>query len=86
MISYNKLKIVNNLRIKNVPVFNFLSKFKVGIQQNACDSHTESLYKKDYANSISDPVNYWKSKVDLVEWYDKPKRILDRSNTPFDRW
>ena len=48
--------------------------------------HDQSLYEKDYKKSISDPEAFWKSKEDLVEWYEKPKSIFDRKNTIKNHW
>ena len=84
MLSRINLKIVKNLRVKSVPALDLLN-FRLRKAHHTCPS-TESLYNSDYAKSISDPEGYWKTKVDLLEWYEKPKTILDRRNTPFDRW
>jgi propionyl-CoA synthetase len=46
----------------------------------------QSNYQKEYDESINNRVKYWGSKVDLLEWFDKPRSILDTSKTPLDEW
>jgi hypothetical protein len=43
-------------------------------------------YENAYQKSIQDPEQYWYEKKNLIEWYQEPKVILDRSNSPFDKW
>jgi hypothetical protein len=46
----------------------------------------KSRYEIEYEKSIKEPEKYWQSKVDLIEWIQKPKLILDKSNSPFEKW
>lgn len=43
-----------------------------------------SRYNTEYKQSIEDPIEFWKSKANLIEWYKKPEQIFVK-NPPFDR-
>lgn len=43
-------------------------------------------YEQAFRKSIEEPEKYWGEKANLIEWFEKPKKILDRSNSPFDKW
>ena len=43
-------------------------------------------YQDAYRTSIDDPARFWADQADLVDWFQKPRRILDDSNPPFYRW
>jgi hypothetical protein len=43
-------------------------------------------YETEYEKSLKEPEKYWQTKVDLIEWIEKPKLILDKSNSPFEKW
>jgi propionyl-CoA synthetase len=43
-------------------------------------------YRDTYEASISDPESFWAEQATLVDWFKKPKQVLDRSNPPFYRW
>jgi hypothetical protein len=45
-----------------------------------------STYETEYKRSIEQPESYWNEKKDLIHWYEKPKRILDNANSPFEKW
>lgn len=44
-----------------------------------------SNYASEFKRSIENQEEFWESKLDLIEWYKKPEKILVR-NPPFDRW
>ena len=46
----------------------------------------DSVYQPMHAQSISDPEAFWGEAADLVDWFEKPRTILDSSNPPFYRW
>jgi hypothetical protein len=50
------------------------------------ESGVKSNYDIEYQKSLSDPIKYWQSRVDLIEWIERPKLILDKSNPPFEKW
>lgn len=39
----------------------------------------ESIYSKSYED-------FWREAAELVEWFEKPKKVLDDSNKPFFKW
>lgn len=43
-------------------------------------------YQDAYEASISDPDRFWGEQADLVDWFSKPKTVLDRSRPPLYRW
>ena len=43
-------------------------------------------YRSEHRRSIEDPVGYWREQAALVDWFGKPRRILDDSAPPFYRW
>jgi len=45
-----------------------------------------SRYITEYKQSIEDPIEFWKSKTDLIEWYKKPDEQTFVHNPPFDRY
>jgi propionyl-CoA synthetase len=45
-----------------------------------------STYAEVYLRSIDDPEGFWGEQADLVDWFKKPTRVLDRSRPPFYRW
>jgi hypothetical protein len=47
---------------------------------------TKSQYQLELEHSLKNPRDFWQTKVNLVEWVEKPKGILDDSNSPFDKW
>jgi propionyl-CoA synthetase len=44
-----------------------------------------SRYNTEYKQSIEDPIEFWKSKANLIEWHKKPEQIFVK-NPPFDRY
>jgi hypothetical protein len=60
--------------------FNFQFKNRLHNKKNA------SVYEDNYKESIENPESYWKSKENLVEWYEKPKLILDQKNILKNHW
>lgn len=45
-----------------------------------------STYNQEYTRSLSNPEEYWNEKKNLIEWINEPTSILDRSNSPFEKW
>ena len=45
-----------------------------------------SIYNEEYKRSLSQPEAYWDEKKNLIEWYKQPRLILDKSNSPFEKW
>ena len=45
-----------------------------------------SKYEAEYEKSIKSREEFWGSKANLIEWIEKPKKILDTSNSPFEKW
>ncbi len=43
-------------------------------------------YRTEHARSIADPEAYWAEQARLVDWIQKPRRILDSDHAPFYRW
>src|SRR6188472_217450 len=43
-------------------------------------------YRSEHARSIEDPEGYWAQQARLVDWINKPQRILDDDHPPFYRW
>ncbi|WP_110238816.1 propionyl-CoA synthetase [Nocardioides gilvus] len=43
-------------------------------------------YREAYQQSVSDPEAFWATQAGLVDWFRKPKQILDSSGAPFHRW
>ncbi len=43
-------------------------------------------YRATYDRSIDDPEGFWGEAAGLVDWIQKPARVLDDSNPPFYRW
>ncbi len=44
------------------------------------------IYRDAYEASISDREEFWAEQATLVDWFRKPKQVLDESNAPFYRW
>jgi len=45
-----------------------------------------SNYRDTYAASLADPESFWGEQASLVDWFTRPKTVLDASNAPFYRW
>lgn len=58
----------------------------IGYSKRAVSSSNCSKYETEYRRSIERPEEYWGEKKDLIEWFEPPKRILDKSNSPFEKW
>ena len=43
-------------------------------------------FNEIYENSIKDPENFWKEIANDIFWYQKPTKILNKSNPPFYKW
>jgi propionyl-CoA synthetase len=43
-------------------------------------------YRDAHAASINDPETFWGEQAGLVDWFRKPRRVLDADNAPFYRW
>src|SRR3954454_742598 len=47
---------------------------------------TMADYRSEYARSIEDPEGFWGEQAGLVDWFKKPRRVLDDDHPPFYRW
>ena len=45
-----------------------------------------SKYETEYEKSIKSREEFWGAKANLIEWIEKPKKILDTSDSPFEKW
>ncbi len=45
-----------------------------------------SSYRETYAASLADPESFWGEQAALVDWFIRPRTVLDSSNAPFHRW
>ena len=45
-----------------------------------------SRYAQEFDRSLSDPEGFWGDAAKLIEWYEPPAVVLDRSRAPFYRW
>ncbi|WP_181310538.1 propionyl-CoA synthetase [Nocardioides campestrisoli] len=43
-------------------------------------------WAEEHEQSIADPDAYWGERAGLVDWFAKPRQVLDRSGDPFYRW
>ena len=43
-------------------------------------------YDEAHAKSINDPEGFWGAAAEDVFWYKKWDKVLDDSNSPFNRW
>jgi propionyl-CoA synthetase len=43
-------------------------------------------YSEAFERSISDPAGFWGEQARLVDWFAKPRTVLDDSRPPFYRW
>ena len=75
-------------------LFNLLSKksFILNLNRSPCfsvhrhRSPSVKTYETEYRRSIEQPDEYWGEKKALIHWYEQPKKILDKSNSPFEKW
>ena len=44
-----------------------------------------SGYRETYERSIADPEGFWGEQAGLVDWFRKPRRVLDADQAPFYR-
>ena len=44
------------------------------------------LFDNEYEESLKNPERFWAKKAKLIEWYKKPEKILDNTNSPFEKW
>ena len=49
------------------------------------NSEYETL-NKYHSLSIANPNLFWEDRAKLIEWFDFPKKILDKSKPPFSTW
>ena len=42
----------------------------------------EGTYEFEYKQSIENPELYWQRRADEIEWFKKPTKIIDKSNSP----
>ncbi|QCX27075.1 propionyl-CoA synthetase [Nocardioides jishulii] len=43
-------------------------------------------YREAHRQSITSPEEFWGEQAALVDWFRKPRQILDSSRAPFHRW
>ncbi len=43
-------------------------------------------FEEVYRRSLADPEGFWAEAAKAIDWIEPYKTVLDRSNTPFDRW
>ena len=43
-------------------------------------------FKKIYENSIKNPEKFWQEISEDIFWFNKPTKILNKSNPPFYKW
>lgn len=43
-------------------------------------------YEIEYRKSIDEPYKYWDERKNLIKWFREPKIILNKSNSPFEKW
>ncbi|HEX3065641.1 MAG TPA: propionyl-CoA synthetase [Dongiaceae bacterium] len=43
-------------------------------------------FEEVYRHSLADPEGFWADAAKSIDWIEPFKTVLDRSNTPFDRW
>lgn len=43
-------------------------------------------YDEAYLRSISDPEGFWGEAAEAIDWFEKPKRVLNGDNPPVYRW
>jgi hypothetical protein len=77
------IKLINNFNKNKLVTLSYLS---CSIRKSHTSSKAKGTYEEHYKKSIESPEEYWASKVDLIDWYEKPKKILDRSKSPFEYW
>ena len=45
-----------------------------------------SRYAQEFDRSLSDPEGFWGDAAKMIDWYQPPTQVLDRSRPPFYRW
>ena len=43
-------------------------------------------YRDAFERSITDPAGFWGDQAGLIDWFAKPRTVLDDSRPPFYRW
>ncbi len=43
-------------------------------------------YREAYDSSLADPESFWGAQANLVDWFIRPRQVLDASDAPFYRW
>ena len=43
-------------------------------------------YEDAFRRGIDDPEGFWGEAAEGIDWYDRPRTVLDSSNPPFYRW
>ncbi len=80
------VKLINNFNKKKLVKLYNLQNLNFSIRESHSSAGFKGTYEEHYKKSIENPEEYWASKIDLLEWYEKPKKILDRSKSPFEYW
>ena len=47
---------------------------------------SQQLFDIEYNESIKNPEEFWFKKLNSIEWFKTPEKILDNSNSPFNKW
>lgn len=62
---------------------------ELGFQTSMIDkSNPKNPYEDHFIRAGTEDTmeKFWAEQADLIDWYEKPKTILDTSNPPFYRW
>jgi len=43
-------------------------------------------YQQTFRRSLADPEAFWGEAAELIDWYQQPTTVLDRSDAPLYRW
>ena len=46
----------------------------------------DNNFKESYQKSISKPEEFWNEISNDIFWFQKPTKILNKSNPPFYKW
>ncbi|OIQ26236.1 propionyl-CoA synthetase [uncultured Vibrio sp.] len=48
--------------------------------------HSPLSYQEEYDRSKNDPESFWKSQAEQIEWFEKPKSIIETDSNGIERW
>jgi hypothetical protein len=86
MIALKKLSFPKSSTLNYNSAIRCLRGLNLELRKEVHNTKNESEYDKSHTESITDPEKYWEKKQNLVEWYEKPKLILDRKNILKNHW